>query len=75
MRSLFFFLLVFMLSVCSPATGTLQPNSSEDEGLPALPVLGQAPELENDIWINTSGPLRLSALKGKVVLLDMWTFG
>jgi thiol-disulfide isomerase/thioredoxin len=40
-----------------------------------LPGLGSAPELENTIWLNVDPPLRLSALRGKVVLLDMWTLG
>ena len=40
-----------------------------------LPVLGEAPELENELWLNTDEPLRLADLRGKVVLLDMWTFG
>jgi len=40
-----------------------------------LPSLGTAPELLNDIWLNTDRPLRLSDLRGNVVLLDMWTFG
>lgn len=40
-----------------------------------LPDLGIAPELANDIWLNTDQPLRLADLRGKVVLLDMWTFG
>ena len=66
---------MFLLSACLPAAGAVQEYSPEDEGLSALPVLGQAPELENDTWINTPESLRLSALKGKVVLLDMWTFG
>ncbi len=26
-------------------------------------------------WINTDKPVTLAALKGKVVLLDFWTFG
>ncbi len=39
------------------------------------PDLGPAPELENTVWLNTDGPLRLADLRGKVVLLDMWTFG
>ena len=26
-------------------------------------------------WINTDKPLKLSDLKGKIVLLDFWTFG
>jgi hypothetical protein len=40
-----------------------------------LEDLGPAPELTNDIWLNTNQPLRLADLRGKVVLLDMWTFG
>lgn len=38
------------------------------------PPLGAAPELRNEQWLN-SEPLRLAGLRGKVVLLDMWTFG
>ncbi len=40
-----------------------------------LPDLGEAPELQNTTWLNTDRPLRLADLRGKVVLLDMWTFG
>lgn len=40
-----------------------------------LPDFGKAPELENQVWLNTSQALRLEDLRGKVVLLDMWTFG
>jgi hypothetical protein len=36
---------------------------------------GPAPELTNDIWLNVSQPLRLVDLRGKVVLIDMWTYG
>lgn len=46
-----------------------------------LTLLGQgqgsiaAPELDGGVeWLNTSGPLRLKDLKGKVVLLDFWTY-
>lgn len=40
-----------------------------------LHSLGPAPELENEIWINTEKPLRLADLRGQVVLVDMWTYG
>ena len=40
-----------------------------------LPILGVAPELTNEVWLNTEAPIRLADLKGKVVLLDFWTFG
>jgi len=35
----------------------------------------EAPELEGGTaWLNTAGPLRMKDLKGKIVLLDFWTF-
>jgi cytochrome c biogenesis protein CcdA/thiol-disulfide isomerase/thioredoxin len=42
-----------------------------------LPVLGPAPEFTgNQAWFNTPGerPLTLRALRGKVVLIDFWTY-
>lgn len=39
-----------------------------------FPDLGPAPELTNTVWLNTDHPLRLKDLRGKVVLLEMWTF-
>jgi peptide-methionine (R)-S-oxide reductase len=33
-----------------------------------------APEIANGTWIN-SEPLRLSSLRGRVVIVDFWTFG
>ena len=41
----------------------------------ALNDLGPAPELHNEIWLNTEQPQRLADLRGQVVLLEMWTFG
>ena len=33
-----------------------------------------APELTNDTWLNTE-PLTSADLRGKLVLIDFWTFG
>lgn len=43
----------------------------------ALPVLGTAPEFtETEDWFNTPGdrPLTLAGLRGRVVLVDFWTY-
>jgi hypothetical protein len=53
---------------------TLQPVV-ETQATISLPNLGPAPEWTNDVWLNTDQPLTLVDLKGKVVLLEMWTFG
>lgn len=47
------------------------------EPTPAVELtnLGPAPELTNEVWLNTDRPLRLADLRGTVVLLEMWTFG
>ncbi len=46
----------------------------DGEGKEVLPKLGQAPELiPGGEWFN-SKPLKLSELRGKVVLLDFWTY-
>lgn len=53
------------------ATATGKPTGSR------LPVLGTAPQLVGtQRWFNTPGgqPLKLSALRGHVVLLDFWTY-
>lgn len=40
-----------------------------------FPDLGLAPEIENELWLNTDRPLNLATLRGKVVLVEFWTFG
>jgi hypothetical protein len=78
------FLWVFALAGCSTAAG-----QSDGQALPEAPVelpvegqapvelpdLGPAPELSNEVWLNVDEPLRLADLRGKVVAIDMWTFG
>jgi hypothetical protein len=57
-----------------------QPDQVEDQVIApqisvALDEYGPAPEWQNEIWLNTDAPLRLTELRGQVVLLEMWTFG
>jgi len=75
MKRLLFGLLALILVGCA-APGAPQPQT--DSAMPkfaSLPDLGPAPELTNDSWLNVDAPLRLANLRGKVVLIDMWTFG
>ncbi len=51
-----------------------QAGGSQAEAGRALPVLGRAPEFTNPgRWFNTA-PLSLAGLRGKVVLVDFWTY-
>ena len=35
----------------------------------------RAPEFPNDLaWLNTQRPISLDDLKGKIVILDFWTY-
>jgi len=38
------------------------------------PARVRAPEFPSGTWLNTAAPLSLKELRGKVVLLDFWTF-
>ena len=40
-----------------------------------LPDLGPAPDITNQVWLNSDKPLTLADLQGKVVLVEFWTFG
>ena len=43
--------------------------------LASLSDLGPAPDFANEVWINTDTALTLEALRGRVVLVEFWTFG
>jgi thiol-disulfide isomerase/thioredoxin len=52
--------------------------SAKGSSIMSLPQQGRvrAPELSGGrSWLNTDKPLSIDALKGKVVLLDFWTYG
>jgi len=80
MKNLWNVLLVgFFLASCMALPGEREPNPESETDAPqpaaAYPDLGPAPELTGDTWLNVAAPLRLADLRGKVILLDMWTFG
>jgi hypothetical protein len=77
-------LFVLFLVACStaPQSGQQPPKTPDPQTdpnpkspVPSLKNLGPAPELANEVWLNTDSPLRLADLRGQVVLIDMWTFG
>jgi cytochrome c biogenesis protein CcdA/thiol-disulfide isomerase/thioredoxin len=62
--------------VGSEASGA-PPETGADGKLKKLPVLGVAPEfVDTQQWFNTPGdkPLTLRGLRGRVVLVDFWTY-
>lgn len=78
-------------TVAQAATNTVAPtataaatNTAEPTDTPVpptatprpinLPNLGEAPPIENMVWLN-SDPMTLEDLRGKVVLVEFWTFG
>jgi DNA-binding beta-propeller fold protein YncE len=77
---------VAIAMTCLPVSHVREPG----DGLPGAldrmlsPPLGAAeqparrqpaPELEGGVsWLNTAGPIRMRDLKGKIVVLDFWTF-
>jgi hypothetical protein len=74
-RRYFFGLLALILFGCTSQSDIQPQADSAMPKLASLPDLGPAPELTNDTWLNVDAPLRLADLRGKVVLIDMWTFG
>ena len=60
-------LIVVMITLANEARGESNPPGEGWVGKPA-------PEIASGEWIN-SAPLKISELRGRVVLLEFWTYG
>ena len=88
MRQLILLIAVaFVVASCTPAdegaASSTTVEASGDESTTTAEYTGEsfagtvdAPEFPEGLdWINTAAPVTLNSLKGKVVLLDFWTYG
>ncbi|HEU5394169.1 MAG TPA: hypothetical protein VFV36_05145 [Candidatus Methylomirabilis sp.] len=61
--------------VAGPVLALSLQGAAEGAGLLQAPETAPvAPAVESPAWIN-SAPLRLADLRGKVVLVEFWTYG
>lgn len=74
MKRLLFALAPLLFFGCAQQRSNLSVDSAPAR-TDSLPDLGSAPELTNETWLNVDAPLRLADLRGRVVILEMWTFG
>jgi hypothetical protein len=58
-------------------TDTPAPTATATRAAPPAPTTdyGPAPEIDTEVWLNTDAPIRLADLRGKVALIEFWTYG
>jgi thiol-disulfide isomerase/thioredoxin len=62
--------LIVLLALCIPVVAASRGTSAPVAVVASRP----APAWKNTSWLNADQPLTLQALRGKVVLLNFWTF-
>ncbi|MBN2554729.1 MAG: redoxin domain-containing protein [Anaerolineales bacterium] len=84
-------ILLMLLTACGPlfapsidrraadAIALSESSSSEGDPMgetPSFAGTSPAPEFPTGLdWLNTANPLTLESLRGKIILLDFWTYG
>ena len=63
------------VEVAAQVAGEPEPTAVVEAQRADLPDLGRAPDITNETWLNSAAPLTLSDQRGKVVLVEFWTFG
>ncbi len=67
--------IALLVAACTPSSGDTTTTSTT-EATESVAGTIEAPEFPEGLdWINTSEPIELNDLRGKVVLLDFWTYG
>jgi hypothetical protein len=57
-----------------PAVTPQGPSAEQQRVLSGLEAKGLAPEVSSETWLNTQPP-KWENLRGKVVIVEFWTYG